>query len=72
LERQVPTLNIINKNKSSKRSKETQRQITSQKQKNTNENGTKEILQELQKSFNIIGNEARKDSHLLAKASARI
>ena len=70
LEIQVPTLNIINNNIGSKRSKKTQRQITSQK--NTNKNGTKAILQELQKSFNIISNEARKDSNLLAKASDRI
>ena len=68
----VPTLNIINDKIGSKRSKKTLRRQPSQNQRNTKENGTKEILQELQKSFNIISNEAKKDSNLLEKASARI
>jgi len=76
-ERPAQTLNIINAAKGSKRSKVQglpkglpKRLLRSKK--NNKNNQTKAILQELQKSFKKISNEARKDSNLIAKASERI
>ena len=59
---------IVGAKKASKRTKRTQRQSP----RSTKEYGTKSLLQALQKSFKKIGNEARKDSNLLEKASERI
>jgi len=63
-----PKLNNQGKSKSAKHSKKT---LVSGQRTNKN-NATKELLQTLRKSFQKIGNEARKDSNLLAKASERI
>jgi ERCC4-related helicase len=59
---------------SKKRSKKTQKekQPNQPSMRNNKKNTTKELLQALQKSFKTIGNEARQDSKLLAKASERI
>jgi len=70
----APKLDIMDSYKGTKKSKKIHKHTKKHRQNQpiTKENGTKVILQELQKSFKKISNEARKDSDLLAKASERI
>ena len=74
-ERPPRRLNIVNAAKGSNRGK-TQRLpkglLRSRSKKNNKNNKTTELLRELKKSFNVISNEARKDSNLIEKASERI
>ena len=58
--------------KSNRNSQKLKKQKELPNKKITKENETKSILQQLRKSFKKIGNEALKDSNLLAKAEERI